>query len=148
MPVACLPAFSAEFPLAVSGGAATLVLLVDGLLISAVFAAVPAAVSRAEDVDVANGILNQLGSVGILMGPPVFGLAIAAAGWGAVAAGTFVFGGLGTVLLLKGARTSATGSADGVSRSLDAPRGVNVREEGPEPLRKAPDVSNPNHNRI
>ncbi|MET8272322.1 MFS transporter [Streptomyces sp. NPDC005146] len=147
MPVACVPAFSAEFPLAVSGGAATLVLLVDGLLISAVFAAVPAAVSRAEHVDVANGILNQLGSVGMLMGPPVFGLAIAAAGWGAVAAATFVFGGLGTVLLLKGARTSATGTADGVSRSLDAPDGVDVRE-GPKPLRKAPDVSKPNRNRI
>ncbi|TQK42555.1 putative MFS family arabinose efflux permease [Streptomyces sp. SLBN-118] len=147
MPVACLPAFSAEFPLAVSGGAATLVLLVDGLLISAVFAAVPAAVSRAEDVDVANGILNQLGSVGMLMGPPVFGVAIAAAGWGAVAAATFVFGGLGTVLLLPGARTSGTGTAHGVARSLDAQDRVDVGEES-EPLRKALDVSRPNRNRI
>ena len=147
MPVACLPAFSAEFPLAVSGAAATLVLLVDGLLISAVFAAVPAAVSRAEHVDVANGILNQLGSVGMLMGPPVFGLAIAAVGWGAVAAATFVFGGLGTLLLLTGARTSQAGTADGMARSLGAPDGRDVGK-GSAPLRKAPDVSKPNRNRI
>jgi MFS family permease len=147
MPTACLPAFSAEFPLVVNGGAAALVLLVDGLLISAVFAAVPATVSRAEHADVANGILNQLGSMGTLMGPPVFGLAVAAAGWGAITAVTFVFGGLGTVLLLTGARPPATGAADGMARSLDAPDGVDVRE-GSEPLRKAPDVSRPNRNRI
>ncbi|WP_254068607.1 MFS transporter [Streptomyces sp. TM32] len=140
MPVACLPAFSAEFPLAVSGGAATLVLVVDGLLISAVFAAVPASVSRPEQVDIANGILNQLGSVGTLLGPPLFGLVIAAAGWGAVAAATLVFGGLGSVLLLTTARPSATGSAAGVSPSREAPEGMDMRE-GAEPLGKAADVS-------
>ncbi|MFI1158376.1 CynX/NimT family MFS transporter [Streptomyces sioyaensis] len=146
MPVACLPAFSAEFPLAVSGGAATLVLVVDGLLISAVFAAVPASVSRPEQVDVANGILNQLGSVGILLGPPLFGLVIAAAGWGAVAAATLVFGGLGTVLLLTTARTSATGSAAGVPQSPDAPEGMDMRK-GAEPLGKATDVGKPHFTR-
>jgi MFS family permease len=146
MPVACLPAFSAEFPLAVSGGAATLVLVVDGLLISAVFAAVPASVGRAEDVDVANGILNQLGSVGILLGPPVFGLVIAAAGWGTVAALTLAFGGLGAVLLLTAARTSATGSAADASRSPDAPGG-GERRNGAEPLAKAADVSKPHRTR-
>jgi predicted MFS family arabinose efflux permease len=128
MPVACLPAFSAGFPLVVNGGAAALVLLLDGLLISAVFAAVPATVSRAEHADVANGILNQLGGVGMLVGPPVFGLAVAASGWGAVAAVTFVFGGLGTVLLLTGVRTPATGTADGTARSPGLPDGADVRE--------------------
>ncbi|MFI5523471.1 MFS transporter [Streptomyces platensis] len=146
MPVACLPAFSAEFPLAVSGGAATLVLGVDGLLISAVFAAVPASVSRAEDVDVANGILNQLGSVGILLGPPVFGLVIAAAGWGTVAALVLVFGGLGAVLLLTAARASARGSAAEVSRSSNGPDG-RERRNGAEPLAKAADVSKPHRTR-
>ncbi|MGY4988177.1 MFS transporter [Streptomyces nigrescens] len=146
MPVACLPAFSAELPLVISGGAATLVLVVDGLLISAVFAAVPASVSRPEHLDVANGILNQLGGVGILMGPPVFGLVIAAAGWGAVAAATLVFGGLGAVLLLTTARTSGTGSPSGVSHSPGAPDGVGMRE-GPEPIGKAADVSNPDSRR-
>ncbi|WP_337192063.1 MFS transporter [Streptomyces sp. HUCO-GS316] len=140
MPVACLPAFSADFPLAVSGGAAMLVLLVDGLLISAVFAAVPGVVSRAEHLDVANGILNQVGSVGILLGPPVFGLTIAAAGWGTVAAATFLFGGLGTVLLLTGARPSANGPADRAP-PLDV-------GEGSERSRKTPDVSKPDRNRI
>ncbi|MFJ3954912.1 MFS transporter [Streptomyces libani] len=146
MPVACLPAFSAELPLAISGGAATLVLVVDGLLISAVFAAVPASVSRPEHLDVANGILNQLGGVGILMGPPVFGLVIAAAGWGAVAAATLVFGGLGAVLLLTTARTSVTGSAAGVSQSFEAPDGRGMRE-GPEPIGKAADAGNPDSRR-
>ncbi|WP_235445737.1 MFS transporter [Streptomyces sioyaensis] len=142
MPVACLPAFSAEFPLAVSGAAATLVLVVDGLLISAVFAAVPASVRSPEQVDVANGILNQLGSVGILLGPPLFGLVIAAAGWGAVAAATLVFGGLGTVLLLTTARTSATGSTAGVAQLGDAPDRMDMRK-GSEPLGKAADVGDP-----
>ncbi|WP_406480624.1 MFS transporter [Streptomyces platensis] len=139
MPVACLPAFSAEFPLVVSGGAATLVLVVDGLLISAVFAAVPASVSRAADVDVANGILNQLGSVGILLGPPVFGVVIAAAGWGVVAALVLVFGGLGAVLLLASGRTSVTGSTADPSRPLDAPGG-RERRNGAESLAKAADA--------
>ncbi|MEU8781130.1 MFS transporter [Streptomyces sp. NPDC048637] len=146
MPVACLPAFSAECPLAVSVGAATLVLVGDGLLISAVFAAVPTSVSRPEHVDVANGILNQLGSVGILMGPPVFGLVIAAAGWGAIAAATLLFGGLGTVLLLTTAPTSATGSAAGVSQSPEAPEGRDMRE-GSDPSGKAADFSKPDRTR-
>lgn len=133
MPVACFPAFSAEFPLVVSGGAATLVLVVDGLLISAVFAALPASVSRPEQVDIANGMFNQLGSVGTLLGPPLFGLLIAAAGFGAVAAATLVFGGVGTVLLLMTARTSARGSTAGVFRALDAPESEEKRG-GPELL--------------
>ncbi|MFE3548699.1 nitrate/nitrite transporter [Streptomyces kronopolitis] len=121
MPVACLPAFSAAFPLAVSGGAATLVLVVDGLLISAVFAALPTSVSRPDQIDVANGILNQIGSVGTLLGPPLFGLLIATAGFGAVAAATLFFGGVGTILLLTTARTSARARAAAVFRTFDAP---------------------------
>ncbi|MGW3273460.1 MFS transporter, partial [Streptomyces kronopolitis] len=113
--------FSAAFPLAVSGGAATLVLVVDGLLISAVFAALPTSVSRPDQIDVANGILNQIGSVGTLLGPPLFGLLIATAGFGAVAAATLFFGGVGTILLLTTARTSARAQAAAVFRTFDAP---------------------------
>ncbi|MCQ4042680.1 MFS transporter [Streptomyces rubrisoli] len=146
MPVACLPAFSAEFPLAVNGAAATLVLAVDGLLISAVFAAAPDSVSRPEHVDVATGILNQFGSVGMMIGPPVFGVVIAAAGWGAVAAATLVFGGLGAILLLTTARTPASGSAAGVSESSDAPAGEET-EGAAEPLGTAADVRKPKRTR-
>jgi predicted MFS family arabinose efflux permease len=146
MPLACLPAFSAAFPLAVSATAATVVLLVDGLLISAVFAALPATVSR-EHVDVAGGILNQLGSAGILLGPPLYGLAITAAGWDAVAAATLIVGGLGTILLLPtGAHGCGNGTADRTSRPPDATDSVDARQ-GPQPVRKSPDVTKPHRHR-
>jgi MFS family permease len=101
MPLACLPAFSAEIPHYVGVSAAALVILVDGLLISVVFAVVPAVTGRAEDIDLANGALAQFGSLGTLIGPPVFGLAVGYAGWGAgTIAATSLFTVLGAGLLL------------------------------------------------
>lgn len=110
MPLACLPAFSAGIPLGAGVSAAGLVLLIDGLLISAVFAAVPAIAGRAEDVDLANGALAQFGSLGMLTGPPAFGLAVGYAGWGGTIAATLLFAALGTGLLLATAHSVTTAS--------------------------------------
>jgi MFS family permease len=112
MPLACLPAFSAGVPPGAGVSAAGVVLLVDGLLISAVFAAVPAIAGRAEDVDLANGALAQFGSLGVLTGPPVFGLAVGYAGWGGAIAATSLFAVLGSGLLILTAHSVATAAPD------------------------------------
>lgn len=108
MPLGCIPAFSADVPLGAGVSAAGIVLLVDGLLISAVFAAVPAIAGRAEDVDLANGALAQFGSLGVLTGPPAFGLAVGYAGWGGTIAATSLFAVLGSGLLVLTAHSVAT----------------------------------------
>ncbi|MBM9509046.1 MFS transporter [Actinacidiphila acididurans] len=121
MPLACLPAFSAGVPLGAGVTAAVLVLLVNGLLISAVYAAVPAIARRPEDVDLANGALTQLGSLGALVGPPLYGLAVGYAGWGGTVAATLLFAGLGTWLLLVTARSAARPAPDSLIPSARLP---------------------------
>jgi MFS family permease len=121
MPLACLPAFSAAIPLSAGASAAALVLVVDGLLISAVFAAVPAIARRAEEVDLANGALAQFGSLGMLMGPPAFGLAVGYAGWGGTIAATLLFAALGTGLLLVTAHSVATAASNPSSQPPQMP---------------------------
>lgn len=108
MPLACLAAFCVDLPVPVAVGAAALVLAVDGLLISAVFAAVPAIARCPEEVSVANGALAQFGSLGVLAGPPVFGLAVGCAGWGGPVAATLLFTALGSGLLLVTANGAAS----------------------------------------
>ncbi|MFC4033483.1 MFS transporter [Streptomyces polygonati] len=118
MPPACLPAFSRSVPLTAAVGAAFLALLVDGLLISAVFAAVPAIARRPEEVDLAGGALAQLGSLGILTGPPLFGLVVGQAGWGGgTVVATLIFTALGAGLLLVTARSATTGPPETVPPS-------------------------------
>ncbi|MYS20009.1 Predicted arabinose efflux permease, MFS family [Streptomyces sp. DvalAA-14] len=112
MPLGCLPAFSPRVPIGAGVAAAALVLFVDGLLISAVFAAVPAIAVRAGDIDLANGALAQFGSLGLLMGPPVYGLAVAYAGWGGTVAATAVFAAPTVGLLLATARRVTAAAPD------------------------------------
>lgn len=52
----------------------------NGLLGALVFAALPLVLERLDHVDVGNGIVAQSGSLGALLGPPLFGAA--ADGWG------------------------------------------------------------------
>ncbi len=66
-----------------AGGA---VLLVNGILISAIFAAVPQIVRSAADIGLANGLIVQFGSIGGLAGPPLSNAGVAAVGWPAVTA--------------------------------------------------------------
>jgi MFS family permease len=104
IPLACLPAFSAGVPVSAGVAAAALLLAVNGLLISTVFAVIPVVVRRSEGLDLANGALAQCGSLGVLLGPPVFGVLVGYAGWGAVAATTALFTAAATALLLATAR--------------------------------------------
>jgi MFS family permease len=108
MPLACVAAFSARVPLGAGVSAAALLLVVNGLLISLVFAAVPAIAEHGEEIDLANGALAQFGSLGVLIGPPAFGLVVAYAGWGGTIAATLLFAALSTWLLLVTARRMAT----------------------------------------
>ena len=131
MPLACIPAFSAGLPLDACLSAAALVLLVDGLLISVVFAAVPALARSEQDVDLANGALVQCGSLGILAGPPAFGLAVGYEGWGGTVAVTLLAAALGTGLLIVIAHRVSTAAAYPPPAALTRP-GPGTVPEGPE----------------
>ncbi|MDI5963422.1 MFS transporter [Streptantibioticus silvisoli] len=108
MPLGCLPAFSSGVPLGAVVGAAGVVLFVDGLLISAVFAVVPDVARRIEDIDLVNGSLSQFGSLGVLLGPPLFGLAVGRAGWEATTALASLFTGATYGLLVLTVRVAAS----------------------------------------
>ncbi len=137
MPLACLPAFSTGLPLGLGVAAAATVLFVDGLLISAVFAAVPALARRAEDIDLANGALAQFGSIGVLTGPPLFGQAVKYAGWGATSAATALFAAAGGGLLLFTARRVARAGPDLASPPEFAPPApARARTAGDSPPRR------------
>ncbi|WP_405582992.1 MFS transporter [Streptomyces sp. NBC_01190] len=112
MPLGCVPAFSAAVPSAAGLGGAVVVLLVDGLLISAVFAAVPAVARGPADVNLANGALVQFGSLGILTGPPVFGLVVGYTGWSGTAAATLCCTALASGLLLVTAHRVSAAAPD------------------------------------
>lgn len=49
----------------------------------------------------ANGLVAQLGSFGALVGPPLFGAAVAAAGWPALVVVIAMLAVLGLVILVK-----------------------------------------------
>ncbi|MGP3965284.1 MFS transporter [Nonomuraea sp. 3N208] len=53
--------------------------LVNGFFGALAFAALPLVLARLDDADVGNGLLAQLGSLGSLLGPPLFGLVAAGA---------------------------------------------------------------------
>ena len=64
--------FARAVPLpAAVGGAAALIFAV-GIAASAAYASLPEVTRSQHDLPLANGILIQLGSVGALIGPPVF----------------------------------------------------------------------------
>jgi predicted MFS family arabinose efflux permease len=87
MPVAALVAFSTGGVASVAAGvaAAAVLMLASGVAIGGVFAAAPGLVSHPGQIALAIGLLTQLGSVGTLLGAPLFGSVVAATGWSAVA---------------------------------------------------------------
>ena len=71
-PALAAVAFADAVPLpAAVGGAAALIFAV-GIAASAAYASLPEVTRSQQDLPLANGILIQLGSVGALVGPPVF----------------------------------------------------------------------------
>ncbi len=106
MPLGCVPAFAPGLSPVLTVGAAALVLFTDGLLISAVFALVPLTTRRGDDVDLVNGALAQFGSLGILVGPPAFGLAVDHAGWRVTGVATALVTAPAVALLLRTVRSA------------------------------------------
>jgi hypothetical protein len=81
MPMAAAPAFLAGEAMALGVAAAAIVLFANGIVVSALFAAVPRLARDPVGIALGNGLVAQLGSLGTLLGPPLFGAAIAAGGW-------------------------------------------------------------------
>jgi predicted MFS family arabinose efflux permease len=81
MPMAAAPAFLAGEAMALGVAAAAIVLFANGIVVSALFAAVPRLARDPAGIALGNGLVAQLGSLGTLLGPPLFGAAIAAGGW-------------------------------------------------------------------
>ncbi|MGI5270279.1 CynX/NimT family MFS transporter [Nonomuraea sp. CA-218870] len=93
-------------PSAALAGAA-IVSIENGFLGALGFAALPLVLERLDHADVGNGVVAQAGSLGSLLGPPLFGLVAAGLGFGAlvpaIAVGILAAIGL---LLLVGRRAS------------------------------------------
>ena len=85
MPLAALAAFGAGGAVGVGVAAAAVMLLANGLAVAGVFAAVPRLVQDPSQIAIAIGLLTQLGSLGTLLGAPLFGVVVAATDWSAVA---------------------------------------------------------------
>ncbi|MEV4459804.1 MFS transporter [Microbispora sp. NPDC049633] len=76
--------YVADGPLAAAAAGAGVVSLENGLLGALGFAALPLVLERLDHADVGTGMVAQMGSVGALLGPPLFGLVAGAYGFGAV----------------------------------------------------------------
>lgn len=91
MPLAALVAFSyghggtVTVGVGVGVAAAAGIMLANGVAVGGVFAAVPALVDHPDQTALTIGLLTQLGSVGTLVGAPLFGGLVAATSWSAVA---------------------------------------------------------------
>jgi sugar phosphate permease len=81
MPAAALPTFLSGARLDLAIGAAAIILIANGVVVSAMFATVPLLAKRPSGVALGNGLIAQLGSLGTLFGPPLFGAMTAGAGW-------------------------------------------------------------------
>ena len=83
VPVAVTITFLSAIPTWVAIGAGLVTLVFNGFLVSLMFALVPYTVDDDSDTDVANGLLAQLGSLGTLLAPPLFGAAATTFDWSA-----------------------------------------------------------------
>lgn len=104
----------ASWPMVRPGGsfgagvlAAAVLLAANGAVVAGVFAAVPRVAAAPDHLAVVNGLIAQLGSVGTLVGPPLFALAVGAAGWQAVSPLVAVFTGCGLAALLLAEQRAA-----------------------------------------
>ena len=98
MPAAAVPAFVGSGSIGLVTAAAAAILFANGMVVSAMFAAVPRLAPDPSGVALGNGLIAQLGSLGTLLGPPLFGAVIGAAGWATGVALILVFALLGLVL--------------------------------------------------
>ncbi|KUL26362.1 MFS transporter [Streptomyces regalis] len=103
MPCAAAVTYQVNAWAAVSAGAAVLQ-FAGGFVLGALYASVPSVARSPYELGRGYGLLNQAGSVGTLLGPPVFGFAVTRAGWASatVLATVVTLGGL--VLFLAATR--------------------------------------------
>ncbi|WP_283134700.1 CynX/NimT family MFS transporter [Rhizohabitans arisaemae] len=109
MPVAALAVFSANAWWAVTTGAAVL-LVANGLVLAVMYATVPLLADSPGRLRQGYGLLVQAGSVGTVLGPPAFGLAVTQVGWLAGIWLVTVVTVLGLGLFLAAARRRPDGS--------------------------------------
>ncbi|HYE00219.1 MAG TPA: MFS transporter [Alphaproteobacteria bacterium] len=107
MPAAAWPVFATAMPPAATVPAAALVLVANGVVVSAMFGAVPRLIRHPDHAAVASGLVAQLGSLGSLVGPPLFGAVVAASGWQTLPAVALGLSVVGVVLLWRAARGAA-----------------------------------------
>jgi predicted MFS family arabinose efflux permease len=100
VPLAALPAFSRGGSLGIGIAAACVMMVANGLAVGGVFAAVPELVPDPSQVALAIGLVTQLGSLGTLLGPPLFTGVVAATDWPAVAPLMLAWALVSLVLLL------------------------------------------------
>jgi MFS family permease len=100
MPLASWPMVRPGGSFGASVLAAALLLAANGAMVAGVFAAVPRVAAAPDHLAVVNGLIAQLGSAGTLLGPPLFALAVGAAGWQGVSPLVAVFTGCALVALL------------------------------------------------
>ncbi|HXM58486.1 MAG TPA: hypothetical protein VOB72_24005, partial [Candidatus Dormibacteraeota bacterium] len=116
-PVATSLAFWAALPSAANVAAGMAVLAANGVLVAAIFASAPDVVADARDIDVTNGLLAQFGSLGNLVGPPLFAAAVAHGGWATMGPATLPVAAAALGLLLA-ASVSPAGRASPHPRSV------------------------------
>jgi predicted MFS family arabinose efflux permease len=100
LPVSALLVFVLHLPEAAVMVLACSGLVANGVMISAMFASVPRIAGAPGRADVTNGLVAQFGSLGTLVGPPAFSVAVDIAGWLGAGLAALVFTALGTALLL------------------------------------------------
>jgi MFS family permease len=100
MPLASWPMVRAGGSFGASVLAAAVLLAANGAVVAGVFAAVPRVAAAPDHLAVVNGLIAQLGSAGTLLGPPLFAVAVGAAGWPAISPLVAAFTGCGLAALL------------------------------------------------
>lgn len=125
MAVAAIPAFSGAVPASANVAAGMLVMVVDGVVVAATFASVPdVSTGPGGGVELTNGVIAQLGSLGTLLGPPLFAAAVALAGWTSLWLVALALMGAATGLLLAATVSRPAGPASPRRRSGPSrPRG-------------------------
>lgn len=83
VPVAVTITFLSPVPTWVAIGAGLVAFVSNGFFVSLMFALVPYTVDHDSETDVANGLLAQLGSLGTLLAPPLFGATVTTFDWSA-----------------------------------------------------------------
>ncbi|GII79542.1 hypothetical protein Sru01_45240 [Sphaerisporangium rufum] len=81
---AAWPAYGIAGSAAASITGAAVISLASGLLGAVVFAVLPMLLARLDHADVGNGVVAQMGSLGSLLGAPLFGLVANSYGWPAL----------------------------------------------------------------